>query len=146
VIFTLERSRDAIGNDTGDGLLLIYKTGLNSGTMDASRYIKYSGTQPALEPCLHYILSSKNPSQMFYPGDIGVGIVIHIAGIAQQPGTNMLITNSGDVTVDSQIQLTLYSHIRTYVHCGIIGANKPLTTSGGGGPTDTNVRILMRYD
>lgn len=146
VIFTLERSKDAIGNDTGDGLQLIYKTGGNSGFMDASRYIRFSGTQPALEPCLHYILSSKNPGQMFFPGDVGVGIVILIASIAQQPGTNMLVTNSGDVTADSTISLTLYSHIRTYVHCGIVGTNKPLTTAGGGSPLDTISRILMRYD
>jgi hypothetical protein len=141
LIFCIERTKDSLGADTGDGLLLLYNS--VTSAINSSRYIIMAGgTQPALESP-SYILTASNPSQTFAPGDIGVGVVIHMKGIAQQPGANMMIVNSADVAAEGSFSLTLYGATRTYQHCNAIPPYKALAGSGG---IDTNARCCIRYD
>jgi len=142
VPFGLERTKSSTGSDTGDGLLFACRGGGALG-FNASQYLIYAGgTQPATEVGLNYILTQNNPSQTFTPGDIGVGILIHMKGTAQQPGLNWFFTNSSDVSAESFITLNIYGVSHTYQHCNSLVAIKRLTASS---ITDS-ARVLMRYE
>lgn len=142
---TLERSKDALGNDTGDGLLLVYKTPGITPLGQSQYIILAGGTQPAIENGITYILTRQSPSES-YTGDIGVGVIIHFKGVAQQPGTNVLITNSSDVSAEGSLATTLYGQLRTYQQIRGLYCNKALTASPGVGTADPSARVLMRYD
>lgn len=145
-VFTIERTKSALGADTTDGLLLLYTNSQSSPCpVDTARYIICAGgAQPNPEIGLSYILTQQNPTQTFTPGDIGVGVPIHFLGIAQQPGTNMLITNSSDVSPQGVVRVVLYNQVRTYVQLdsGMI-ARKAFA---GVANNDTSSRILLRWD
>jgi hypothetical protein len=149
-VLTLERSKDASGNDSGDGLILVYGpagSGNNYNALSCSKYVIMSGgAQPNEERGLSYILSINNPSQVFAPGDVGVGIVIPMKGVAQQPGMNLLVTNTGDVSVEGFLDTIIYGASRHYQQLNLAPAGKRLVGNANFGITDTNSRILMRYD
>lgn len=141
--FSIGRSKDAAGNDTTDGLLLIYRDPSTSTGIAHSRYLIIAGgVQPTAEAGLSYILTRQNPSETF-GGDIGVGVISHFKGVAQQPGTNMLITNSSDVSAESQVSIGMYSVMRNYIQ---LNTFPPLKGLVGSNTVDTNARCLMRYD
>jgi hypothetical protein len=145
LVFSIERTKNSQGLDSGDGLLLVYSGVQTGGNLSHSRYIVYAGgVQPTAELGLSYILTYQTPTQTFAPGDIGVGIVIHFKGIAQQPGTHIMITNSNDVSPEGIIKMILYNATRTYVQLNSYVPNKAF--SGGFAQIDGNARILMRYD
>lgn len=151
MVFSIERSKDATGADTGAGLLLTYGGATNDGVSLASvarsRYIIMAGgTQPGLENGLSYVASNQNPTQSFAPGDIGVGVVFHFKGLAQQPGLNMLITNSNDVSAEGTIGLNLYGQQRTYIQLNMLPAYRLIAATSSSGITDGQSRILMRFD
>ena len=143
-VFTISRTKDSSGADTNDGLLIILRDGqLTSNGIQTSRYIIYAGgVQPTAETGLNYILTTRSPSESF-GGDIGVGIVSHFKGLAQQPGTAMLITNSNDVSAESTITATFYGAARTYIQLNAFPPYKGLV---GSSVIDSNARCLMRYD
>lgn len=142
--FTIERTKNPSGNDTTDGLLLIYRDGQNtSNGIARNQYISnIGGVQPTTEIGLNYILTRQNPSETF-GGDIGVGIISHFKGPAVQPGANMLITNSSDVSAESVVSVGLYNQTRNYVQLNNFPPYKGLV---GSNVIDTNARCLMRYD
>jgi hypothetical protein len=149
--FGLERSKDGSGNDTSDGLLFLFgSTGYFDGTntyLVVSQYFAFAGSQAAMEKGLSYVLTSQNPSQVFTPGDIGLGIVIHMRGMAQQPGANYFICNSNDVSAQGFLSLTLYGQSRTYQQLdSALTPRKAMHGGGSNGITDANARFLMRYD
>lgn len=149
LIFTIGRTKDAQGSDTGDGLLLVYTNlGQSPNMLAHSRYIVYAGgVQPFQENGLSYIITQQNPTQTFAPGDVGVGIVIHFKGVSQQPGTNILITNNSDVSNEGTIRLILYNAVKTYVQLSTLPAGKAFAGQAFNSITqDTNSRILMRWD
>lgn len=144
-VFGIERTKDSVGNDTAAGFLLVYKaTASGSSGVEASRYvINAVGTQPSIESGLAYIITHYTPSQTFTPGDIGVGVVIHFKGVAQQPGINWLVTNNNDVSVEGFIDLVIYGTSHRYQQLNILAAQRGVA---GGAALDTNSRMLMRYD
>lgn len=146
IFLSLERTKDSSGADTGVGLLLAYTdpvNGSNGGSLQYTRYISMTvGQQPTAELGLSYILTRQNPSEVFGGGDIGVGIVLFFKGVSQQPGTNLTINNSSDVSAEGSFSLTLYGSTRTYQNLRFT----PLKATVGGSVVDTNARINMRYD
>jgi hypothetical protein len=144
--FGIERSRDSDGNETGDGLLLAYSPQGGGGSLFRySRYvIRAVQTQPFQEDGVSFILTNKNPSEVFAPGDIGLGVLIHFKGVSQQPGLNWLFCNSLDMQDGASISTQLYGSLKTYQHLTSgLQVTRALTSSNY---TDTNVRVLMRYD
>lgn len=146
LVLTIERTKDSSGADTGDGLLMTYMdietTGF-LGYLSYSRYVRYvAGQQPTLENGLSYILPRQNPSETFGSGDVGAGVLIHFKGTAQQPGTNVMITNASDVSAEGSFSLTLYGASRTYQNIRIL-ARKAIVA---GNAADGNTRINIRYD
>ena len=146
LFFSLERTKDSSGADTGDGLLLAYTdpvTGSNAGSLQYSRYILMTpGQQPSAELGLSYILTRQNPSETFGGGDVGVGIVIPYKGVAQQPGANVVINNNSDVSAEGSFSLTLYGATRTYQNIRFV----PTKATVSGSLQDSNARVNMRYD
>lgn len=143
--FSIERSKNALGADTGDGLLLLY-TGAVRPALETSRYLSYQiAVQPAIEQGLSYILTSSNPTQTL-GGDIGLGVISHFRGIAQQPGTNMVIVNSGDVGGQGSFTATIYGLARTYQQLDSRLPPGQATTNNTGSNEDANRRCCMRFD
>ena len=144
LVFTLERTKDATGADTSSGLLAVYIGNLGgTGVVDASRYIRCTpGAQATAETGLSYALTMQNPTQSF-GGFIGAAAVIHFRGIAQQPGTNVMIVNQADVGPEGSFSMSLYGATRTYQQLNAITPSK--ATIGGSG-SDTNARVCIRYD
>lgn len=143
VVFCVERTKNALGADTADGLLLVYTSSGQQSSVDGSRYIILAtGVQPTIESGLAYILTSLNPSAT-YGGDLGVGVISHFKGVAQQPGTNFMVVNSGDVGVEGSFNLTLYGQTRTYQQLNGIVPKKVLVGNSG---IDNNARCCIRFD
>ena len=146
--FSVERTKDSTGADTPEGLLLVGCSFTTSTvTLCRSGYCVFGtalASQPVVEAGLNYILSQKNPTETFAPGDVGVGVIIHFKGISQQPGINFLITNTSDVSNEGSINATLYGAVRTFQHLG--NTLQVLKGQAGSTVSDTSARVLMRYD
>lgn len=139
LLFSIERSKDSTGADTGDGLLLSWvPTGT---TLAFSKYMLLgAGGQPAAEAGIQYILSAANPSA--YGSDVGIGLVIHLKGIAQFPGTQLAVVRANDFAPESQFAMSLYGANRTYQHLYALNA----ALGQNLGSSDSTARICMRYD
>jgi hypothetical protein len=146
MMFTIERTKSSAGADTGDGLLLVYSdAAVSAGNMNTSRYIIYAvGGQPTAEAGLSYILTRMNPTETFTPGDVGVGVIIHFKGVAQQPGMNVVITNSNDVAAEGSFSISIYGASRIYQNLN--AGPKPYKALAGAGTLDNNARVNIRYD
>jgi hypothetical protein len=144
MVFAIERTQNPSGNDTTDGLLLVYRDGQFSASgMAQARYIwNLGGVQPTAEVGFNYVQTTRNPSETF-GGDIGVGVISHFKGLAVQPGKNFLITGSSDVSPESTITMTLYNSLRTYIQLNALAPYKALS---GSNALDGSARFLMRYD
>lgn len=147
IVFCIERTKNVSGADTGDGLLLVYTGGVSSGSMlEASRYIIYGGgSQPNAESGLSYILTGFNPSQSF-GGDIGVGVISHFKGSAQQPGINFLVVNAGDFGVEAGFSVTLYGSAHTYQQLNVLPPGVSLTGVPSSPTNDSVRRCAIRYE
>jgi hypothetical protein len=144
LIFSIERSKNDIGADNGDGILITLTNGLNSG-VDSTQYGIYANTlQPAQETGVAYIMTMQNPSQSF-DGSVGAGVISHFKGIAQQPGIGMIIMNSADVPPEGTFVLNIYGANHAYQH---LGANTSVTRPKASGTfyTDFGARPCIRFD
>lgn len=111
LMFSLERSKDANGADTGHGLILVGSS--NSGSTNLGRYIIMAGgTQPADEGGIQFILSSANPTT--FGGNVGVGLSVPMAGYALQPGTGIVVVRVNDFAAESSFSMSVYGATRTY--------------------------------
>lgn len=137
IVFSIERSKDAAGADSGDGLIFMY----NNGTSDvngANYIILGSPTQPPTETGLHYILSGNNPSS--FGSDVGIGIPIPISGISKQPGYGMTISRSSDFVAETTYTMSLYGNTITYQHLNVQSCKYAPAIS------DSGARVAIRYD
>jgi len=140
--FSLERTRNASGTLTGDGLLFYARDEAIAGAVAHQRYIVLSsGAQPPLEQGLLYILSGANPTG--FGSDIGVGIPIPMKGVAQPPGTGVVVVRSNDFTTESQFNVTLYGSTRNYVQLNSLTC---ANGRSGTGASDSTSRACIRYD
>ena len=138
---SIERTKNSVGADTGEGLLVTYSP---TGTPTTSRFlIMAGGTQPSAELGLNYAITMKNPTESL-GGDIGAGVIILFKGVAQQPGTNVLVVNTSDVASEGSFVLTMYGVSRTYQAGN--AHPRPTKPLGGSATTDTNTRMCIRYD
>jgi hypothetical protein len=144
LVFTIERTKNSLGADTADGLLVTYSDAiLGNGALDRSRYLNWAqGAQPAPETGLSYVLTVSNPSQSF-GGDIGAGVISHFRGVAQQPGINILIVNAADVGVEGSFTLTIYGATHTYQHLNSLYAQKAIVNASA---ADSQTRVCIRFD
>lgn len=141
-IVSLERSKDANGNDTTDGLYLAFERTDDGGGIRRWFYLNLTGAggQPPDETGFSYTISNNSPSS--FNGTVGVALVIPFAGVAQQPGYNLTLSKTGDFIAESQFTLTVYGQVRTYQLLNAShGCTQNLTLTA-----DTDVRWGIRFD
>lgn len=139
LVFSIERSKDSTGADTGDGLIMYYNN--VAAALNTGRYVVLgSASQPTAEDGIQIILSANNPSS--FTGDIGIGIPIPMKGAAQQPGYGMAFVKTADFVAESTFTVSLYGNSITYQHLNVITATYPT----GGGTQWGNVRSCIRFD
>lgn len=137
--FSLERSKDSTGADTGDALLLNYGW---STVKAVSATLMFVGVQPPQQTFgLHFISCQENNS--IFATDVGVSPVFNMAGVAKQPGMNLMVARSGDFGNFSNPSIPIYGTNHTYVHLGAL-----ISTFRNGFNTlcDTGCRLMMRYE
>jgi hypothetical protein len=148
LIFGIERTKDSSGNDNADGLLFLMGGGSEGGgntnyLAHALYLILAGGTQPSVEAGLNYVVTTQNPSQSF-GGDIGVGPLIFLKGVSQQPGKNWMVANSNDLSIEASFTMTIYNVAITYKQVGQMQL-RPAQT-GGSVSQDPIGRLAMRFD
>ena len=142
IIFTLERTKDASGNDTAEGLLLSYSDAGNPTMFRYSQWVSTTpGPQPPVENGVSFALTTQNPTQAFAPGNIGIGVIIPFRGVAVQPGTNAVMANTSDVAAEGQFQTVLYGNTRTYQQVRMKSIRASGSASG-----DATSNVCIRYD
>jgi hypothetical protein len=155
--FSLERSKNEVGEDTAAGLLFNSSGtygdsgGLHLG-LGNSAYLITNSTQPQppIDSGLNFYHTTNNPAPILM-GQKGVGVVFHFKGTAQQPGLNWLVVNSNDMGSESQVYINIYGQTHLYQH---IGTNQaPLVGIVAAQPfaqtsmvTDDQRRLLMRWE
>ena len=147
LLLGIERTKDSSGGDSGDGFLIVGKSALATkpsgftGTVANAacwiHYCKYTGAQPPMSAGWNYILANENPS--VFGTDVGVGLVIPTATIAEQPGANFAVARSSDFLLSATPSMTLYGQSITYVRLAA-------TVHSNSGTADASAVILMRYD
>jgi hypothetical protein len=133
--FSLERRKTSAGADTDTGLILAYG---NGNTGHRSQVLPFGATPPAAETGLQFILSTNNPTT--YTGDQGIGLLIPMLGIADQPGLNVCVTMQNDFATFAQPTFSLYGALHTWRHCGTF-----ITTLRVPG-ADANTRLMLLYE
>lgn len=137
--FSLERTKDSTGADTNEGLLFNYGW---STTKAVSATLMFVGTQPPQQTNgLHFISCQENNS--IFATDVGVSPVFNMAGVAKQPGMNLMVSRSGDFGNFSNPSIPIYGTNHTYVH---LGALISTFRNGFNALCDTGCRLMIRYE
>lgn len=144
MIMSVERSKDASGADTADGLLLTYQTDAGGGLRNTQYIVRAGGGQPPLEPGVSFTLSNQTSSA--FAGNVGIGLPLHFKSVVQQPGVGIIIVNSGDFLPESTIPISLYGSTVSF-QLGNSSASQVTMPVGAAGTTQRNTtRVGIRYD
>lgn len=143
VTVSLERSKDATGADTGDGVILMGTDAQQvASAVGISRWILLgTGAQPPLEKGLFYALSGNNPSA--FGSDVGIGIPIPMRGVAQPPGLGYVVTRTSDFVAEAQFSVTIYGASHNFVHLNSMQGSVHVS---GNPNADSTSRMCMRYE
>ena len=135
--FSMERSKDSTGADTGDGLIMFYNEVVTN--MNRQRYVVLTAApQPTLEAGIQYVLSTNNPSS--FGGEIGISLPIPMKGFGQPPGFGVAVVKSSDFGAGSTITVTVYSVSTTYQHLNSMQVTNAFAS------TDSAARVCIRFD
>jgi len=134
---SLERSKDENGADTSDGLILVTSS---TGIATFSQYVKLSASQPPNDVCINCLLPSANPGT--FGADVGVGVHIPFAGVAQYPATSIVVVRQADFAVEAGFSMTMYGSTVTFQHLNAAQNRFP----NGSTTADANSRICIRFD
>lgn len=135
--FSIERTKDSAGADTGTGLILAYGS---AGTNHKSQYLPFSGSVPPAETGIQCIVSTNNPST--FNSDTGIGVMIPMAGVAQQPGLGVAVSMSSDFSNGALVSFTIYGATHSYQRMDSVSTLR----ASGSTSVDTNTRLLLRYE
>lgn len=136
--FSLERTKDATGADTGTGLLLSFG---RATTVHASAYLPFVTSIPPVTVGLHCILTDASPSA--WDGDVGVSAMIPMGTAPKQPGMNVILVRAGDFVDYAGPVVTIYAASHAYQHCG---PNVNTLKAGQAALFDANIRLCLRYE
>ncbi len=141
---SIERSVDATGTVTGEGVIVVVVGGTGVSTVASTKSI-YGiaiGTQPAIETGVHVVLTSQNPSS--FGINVGVSLMVPYAGVAKQPGFGFLAIRQGDFVIYSSIALSVYGATHTFLRLG--DSIQTVRNNGAGVMADANIRLCCRYE
>lgn len=136
--FSLERTKDATGADTGTGIMLCWGRGNLSHN---SNYVPFLTPVPPATVGLHCLLSNENPSS--WDGDVGVGAMVPMGTAPKQPGMNIILVRALDFADYSGPVVTIYGSSHVYAQCG---PNITTLKAGAGSAIDANIRLCLRYE
>jgi hypothetical protein len=132
-VFMLERSKNGAGQDTGDGLILLYLDA--EGNLNQTQYLYLDDTvQPPEELGIPTILSQRGGSAVASE-DWGVAIPFPFAGIVVQPGINCLVSRDTDQSQEGRFVGFVYD--KPHVYQTLMGVRARGTSFS---------RVLMRYE
>lgn len=132
-LISIERSRDASGNDTAVGFYVVVAYSVASGAV-MSNFLTFAGPASGQESLIH------GPFTVAATTVIGTTVAVFpcypIFGAAQNPSLNLVSFRSGDITPDTVFTFTMYGATRTFV-----ALRAPI-----GNGSNANMRLAMRYE
>jgi len=135
ILMSLERTKSASGNADGTGLLFYYSG--SGGALNRNQYLFAADVpQPPVEQGTVAILPIRNTGVTSQ--NWGIGIPTPFAGLSQQPGLGVLITQSLDATNYGRFGIDVYGDRVVYQALFSVRAT-------GFGRDGTTV-VLMRFD
>jgi hypothetical protein len=113
LIGSVERTKDATGADTGDGILVTYCDGTGSaGAIRETQYlVRAGGSQPSSDVGASFIIS--NHAVSAFSSDVGVGLLNYFKGISFI-GLGIVVVNSSDFASAATFTISLYGNTVTY--------------------------------
>ena len=136
VLIFIERSKDSAGADTSDGLVVIYNLA-SSTIMKSVNYVKMNQVAQPDPETTHYI-RSRNAA---FDSNVAMGVIIPIAGVAQQPGMNMFIARAGDFSASGSPTISIYGNTVTLQGLGPL---TPILINNSS--NDTTAVCFMRFE
>lgn len=141
-IFSLERTKDALGNDTATGLLLtsITKITASAGaaTVQLFQAVPFSGSWLANQSSVGASLPSG--STFTVGAAIGVSPLRHFAGGTVNPGVGLMAYLNGDTAAGNVLSMAAYGTSHSYLTLG--ATDWPSNVDG----LNTNAVLMMRYE
>src|SRR5512135_157911 len=136
--FCIERTVNGSGAATSEGVIVCWGSG--AAEFNRSGYLTAADgmVQPPLELGCPHVLSGQNPSA--FGGNVGLGVVVPIRGIAKQPGYNLVAYKTSDFTGESTFTLSLYGSNITFLAVRY-GMQHP-----GASGTISSTASAIRYD
>lgn len=135
LVFSLERTKTASGGDDGTGLLFLY--GFGSASFNRNQYLFAADvTQPPVELGSAAVLTLRAPGVTSH--NWGIGVPIPFAGLAQQPGSGVLVTQLNDASVIGRFVIYVYGE--RIIYQNVFSAR--LTGFGHDGTS----QVLLRAD
>lgn len=134
-IVSVERTKDASGNDTSDGI--VYAVHGNSVMVFGVLYA--TGGVPQTESRLLGLVT--NTATSVYGSTVYAARVVPLAGQPLYPIKNMLVAKTQDFSNFSQYSLTVDGGSINYL---VLNGN--IIAVGGANSVSSNARVLMRYD
>lgn len=145
--FSLERTKDSNGNDTGSGLYFTYSAGSGTGNTDGvntTQYIALSGSQPPSEVGVSFVLPNETSSA--FASNVSAGIFLHYKSVPQPAGLGMVAINSGDFIAESTLSFAIYGNTRTY-QLGNSNTSQVAIPAGNATKVSrANTRVGIRFD
>lgn len=147
--FSIERTKNVSGADTGDGLLLATIDNGASPSIN-TRYLPFASAAPPADRTFRAFLPSTAPSQMSL--NVPIGLVNYYNGTPQQPGLNNVVVNSTDFADYARFSINLYGASHTYQHLGSFVSSSPngiagnLSGANNGNYTSATGRLCMLFE
>lgn len=134
LVLGIERTKDSSGNDTTEGLLLI--SNIDNQLLHRQWFVRMNEiSQPDFE--IPAYIRSLNGA---FDSNVGMGVVIPIAGIARQPGMNFFVARSGDFSQTGAPTIDIYGQT---IQLQGLDAMQATLYSGTG---DVSSRVFMRFE
>lgn len=142
IFVAIERTKDATGADTGDGVLIHCNVGGGGGSQWRQQYFQ-CGIGPTTQEARWGVLAPT-----FGTGSAGGNFAVYpvfcAAGVYLNPPIGVIGAFNADVVTGNTVALTVYGSSHTYFCCG---TSTGATTQGVQAGTVTNaVGVLMRYE
>lgn len=144
---SIERSKDANGADTGDGVIILAAQGGSGlgGYTRFSQYLPVTGGVPNSESRWPAILS--NNASSGFGTTLHMGVPIPLAGSMKNPGLGAMVYTVGDYAIATDITLSIYGANHIYRTLGnnwtyVAGVGSTLANNSGG----QDSRIAIRWE
>jgi hypothetical protein len=144
MIFSIERTKDSSGADTGDGILFAFSADGGTGLNRTQFVVLAGGGQPPTETGVTAALSNQSTSA--FSSNVGIGIPIFFKGIAQQPGTGTIVLNSGDFLAEASVAMSLYGASVNFQTANSVTNQTTVPTGNGASSVRANSRVGIRYE